>query len=75
MLLDDYLVTRLLEMVVHADDLAVSVDLPTPDYPDRVWDLVVGCLTQAAIRRHGPLAVVRAMARTERDHSRALRVL
>lgn len=74
-MLDQYLVTRLVEMIVHSDDLAVSVDLPTPQFPDRAWELVIGCLTEVAILRHGPLAVVRAMTRTERDATRAMRVL
>ncbi len=74
-LLDQYLITRLVEMTVHGDDLAVSVGLPTPDYPDNAWELVIGCLTEVAIRRHGPLAVVRAMTRSERDDARAMRVL
>lgn len=75
MLVDDYLVTRLLEMLVHSDDLAVSLELPYPDFPSTAWHPVLECLTDVAIRRHGPLAVARAMTRTERDHVRALRVL
>ena len=30
----DFLVTRLMEIVVHSDDLAASVGLPTPEFPD-----------------------------------------
>lgn len=30
---DDLLVVRLMEVVVHADDLAVSVGMPTPSWP------------------------------------------
>ena len=30
----DLLVTRMMEIVVHADDLAASVGLPTPEFPD-----------------------------------------
>lgn len=37
---DDFLLTRLLEMVVHADDLAVSLGVPTPELPDEVFDPV-----------------------------------
>ena len=32
---DDFLVTRLMEIVVHSDDLAASVGLPTPTSPTR----------------------------------------
>ncbi len=27
---DDFLTTRMMELIVHSDDLAASVDLPTP---------------------------------------------
>jgi hypothetical protein len=30
---DDFLLTFLVELVVHTDDLAVSVGIPTPDLP------------------------------------------
>ncbi|MGH3740877.1 MAG: maleylpyruvate isomerase N-terminal domain-containing protein, partial [Micromonosporaceae bacterium] len=32
--LDDFLMTRLLELVVHIDDLAVSAGIPTPAVPE-----------------------------------------
>lgn len=75
MLIDDYLATRLVEMLIHSDDLAVSLDVPLPDFSPTAWHAVLECLTEVAVRRHGPLAVVRAMTRTERDQVRALRVL
>jgi hypothetical protein len=75
MLVDDYLVTRLIEMVVHGDDLAVSIGVETPAFPDAAWRRVIEALTEVAVRRHGALAVVRSMTRTERDTVRALRVL
>lgn len=75
MLLDEYLVTRLVELVVHSDDLAASFDWEPPDFPPRAWQLVTACLVETARRRHGPAAVVRAMTRVERDAVRALRVL
>lgn len=64
--LDDFLTTRLLELVVHADDLAVSVDVPPPDLAAEAVDAVVGVLGRLAVRRHGQTAVVRALARAER---------
>ena len=36
--LDDFLVCRLLEIVVHTDDLAVSLDLPAPRFDPEVLD-------------------------------------
>ncbi|WP_235944696.1 maleylpyruvate isomerase N-terminal domain-containing protein [Verrucosispora sioxanthis] len=63
---DDFLLTRLLEMVVHGDDLAVSLDLPTPEMPTAATELTTDLLTRIAAWRHGPLAVVRALSRRER---------
>lgn len=64
--LDDYLVTRLVEIAVHNDDLAVSVGLPTPPLPAEVLDPVLDVLTRLAVHRHGPVAVLRALSRAER---------
>jgi hypothetical protein len=64
--LEDFLVTRMMEIVVHSDDLAVSVDVPTLDLPDEVLAPVLGLLTSLSVRRHGQVAVVRALSRAER---------
>ncbi len=64
--LDDLLVTRMMELAVHSDDLAVSVGLPTPSLPEEAVDLVLDLLTRLAVRRHGPTAVLRALSRAER---------
>lgn len=66
MRLDDFLVTRLVELVVHLDDLASSLALPTPEVSPVAVDRVVVCLTGVARRRVGDLAVVRALARGQR---------
>lgn len=60
---DDYLATRLVELAVHVDDLAVSVGLPTPAMP---LDTAVATLVEVARDRHGDLAVLRALSRRER---------
>lgn len=73
--LDDYLVTRLVEQLVHTDDLAVSIGVQTPDPPPGAPDLVVNVLVEVARLRHGDLAVLRALTRRERDPEGALRVL
>lgn len=70
----DYLVTRLVELVVHSDDLAASLDLSPPDFDRVATDTVVSCLTEMAVRRHSPLAVIRAMTRVERGDPTVLRV-
>jgi hypothetical protein len=64
--LDDFLVTRMLEIAVHCDDLAVSVGVDTPALPPSVLDPVLSLLVQLAARRHGPVAVLRALSRAER---------
>ena len=62
----DFLLTRLMEIVVHCDDLAASVDLAPPEFPDQVVLPVLGLLTQVAVRRHGQAALVRALSRPQR---------
>ncbi|MBQ1075866.1 maleylpyruvate isomerase N-terminal domain-containing protein [Micromonospora sp. C31] len=64
--LDDYLATRLMELVVHADDLAVSVGVPTPELPAETVEPVLTLLARLAVRRHGQPAVLRALSRAER---------
>ncbi|MFJ1974786.1 maleylpyruvate isomerase N-terminal domain-containing protein [Streptomyces sp. NPDC087903] len=64
--LDDLLLTRLMEVVVHTDDLAVSVGRPTPRFPERVTAPVVDLLVRLAVHRHGTTDVIRALARAER---------
>ena len=68
--LDDFLVTRIMELAVHSDDLAYSVDTDTPTLPDAVLDPVLGLLTALAVRRHGQPAVLRALSRAERAPDR-----
>jgi hypothetical protein len=64
--LEDFLTTRMMEIAVHDDDLAVSAGRPAPALPDEVNDTVVILLARLAVRRHGPVAVIRAFSRAER---------
>ena len=64
--LDDYLRGRMLEIVVHSDDLAVSLGLEPPEWPEGVVAPVLGVLTTVAVRKHGVAAVLRTLARAER---------
>ena len=73
--LDEYLVTRLIELAVHADDLAVSLDVAPPALPPAATGVVIVTLVEVARIRHGDAAVVRALTRRERDAVEALRVL
>ena len=69
---DDFLVIRLMEIVVHADDLAVSLDRPTPAFDDEALHPVLALLAMLAARRHGQDAVIRALSRAERAGGRPL---
>ncbi|MGI5521143.1 maleylpyruvate isomerase N-terminal domain-containing protein [Micromonospora sp. CA-259024] len=62
----EFLLTRQLEIVVHSDDLAVSVGVPTPTFPPEVFDPVRDLLVRLAVRRHGQSAVISALSRSER---------
>lgn len=64
--LDDFLTTRMMEIAVHSDDLAVSAGIPTPALPPTVLDPVFDLLSRLAVRRHGPTALLRALSRAER---------
>ncbi|MEU5563447.1 maleylpyruvate isomerase N-terminal domain-containing protein [Micromonospora musae] len=63
---DDFLLTRVVELVVHVDDLAVSLGLPTPPMPETAAGAVIKLLSSLAAWRHGSLNVIRALARQER---------
>jgi hypothetical protein len=65
----DWLVTRAMEMMVHSDDLAASIGVPTPEFPDGVVTPVLALLTAVAVRRHGQTALVRALSRPQRAPS------
>lgn len=64
--LDDFLVTRMMEIAVHSDDLAVSVSLGTPELPVETIAPVFALLTSVAASRHGQTSVLRALSRAER---------
>jgi hypothetical protein len=64
--LDDLLVTRMMELAVHCDDLAVSVGLEAPALTPGAVDTVIGLLARLAVRRHGATSVLRALSRAER---------
>ncbi|MBF8192993.1 maleylpyruvate isomerase N-terminal domain-containing protein [Nonomuraea sp. K274] len=64
--LDDFLLTRLVELVVHSDDLAASVGVETPALPESINGPVVELLARLAVHRHGATAVIRTLSRAER---------
>ncbi len=66
MRLGEYLDTRLVELCVHIDDLAASLDSPAPPLPAAAWDRVAVAVVDVAARRHGAAALAMSLARTER---------
>ncbi|GAC1469548.1 MAG: hypothetical protein PVSMB7_19020 [Chloroflexota bacterium] len=72
---DEYLKTRLVEIAVHIDDLAASVQGAAPDLPSPALRVASDLLIDVARSLHGDRAVLRALSRRERDTRDALRVL
>src|SRR5215472_7721858 len=75
MTLDEYLRTRVVELVVHADDLAASLGVELAPPQPATCTIAIDVLVGVARIRHGDMAVLRALARRERDQVQALRVL
>ena len=63
MCLDDYLTTRIVEQVVHLDDLARSIDREPWSLPSEAQALAIAVGTDIAARRHGTDAVIRSLYR------------
>jgi hypothetical protein len=64
--LDTFVTSRILELMVHCDDLAYSAGIATPQFPAPAVETVVDVLSRIAIRRHGQTDVLRALSRAER---------
>jgi hypothetical protein len=74
--LGDYLRTRVLEVVVHGDDIVCSVpSLTTPDPPVGAMEVSLGVCLELARARVGDLGTLRGFTRTERAPPDPLRVL
>ncbi len=75
MALDDYLWTRIVEQVVHLDDLARSLGRePWPNPPD-ADSLVLACAVEVGRRRYGGPAMIRALFRSGVEGEATLPVL
>lgn len=72
---DDYLATRVVELLVHTDDLAVSLGIDPPPPPPAAAELAEHLLLDIARHRHGDTAILRALTRRERTSGHVLRVL
>ncbi len=66
-LFDEYLKTRLVEQVVHLDDLARSLDRDPWPVPEEAQDLVIHVGIDVARARTGGTAVLRALFRSRLD--------
>jgi hypothetical protein len=74
--LRDYLRTRVLEVVVHGDDIVCSVPgLTTQDPPLGALEVSLGVCLELARARVGDLGTLRGFTRTERALPDPLRVL
>jgi uncharacterized protein (TIGR03083 family) len=71
--LSDYLRTRVVELAVHADDLAISVDTEIV-IPENVASVAFAVFLDLARARSGDVAVMRTFARRERGDPEVLRV-
>jgi hypothetical protein len=74
--LRDYLRTRVLEIVVHGDDVACSVPaVQAPEPPAASLEICLGVCLELARSRVGAMGALRAFTRAERARPEALRVL
>jgi len=67
LLLDDFCRTRMIEIGMHIDDLAHSVDVPTPDLGSDVTGEVIDIVVGIARHMQGDWSVIHALARAERS--------
>ena len=74
MRLNDFLAVRLVDVIVHGDDLASSVSLPSPTFSEETNDAMIALFVGMARSRHGDIAVIRAFTRRERDGVHALQI-
>jgi hypothetical protein len=73
--LHDYLRTRVLEVVVHGDDVTCSIpDIQVPEPPAQSTAVCLEVCLELARCRVGSLGVLRALTRAERSQPDALRV-
>jgi hypothetical protein len=73
--LDVWVANRAIEMLVHADDLAVSAGLDPVVLPADAAGLAIHGLVDISRHREGDLAVLRALSRRERQSVDVLRAL
>ncbi len=62
----DFVLTRTMEVLVHSDDLAASIDVDPPTYPLESAQAVAALLAGIAVERHGQTPLIRALSRPQR---------
>lgn len=72
---ENYMRSRVVELIVHTDDLAVSVGLAPPEPGSKPATVAIGVLVELARARSGDLGVIRGLARAERAGPDDLRAL
>lgn len=74
--LDDFLRTRFVEIIVHADDVAVSVGIDCPTFPALAWTIAAGVVSETTTDVGGGAEFVLAASRPGRvplsDHASAV---
>ncbi|HEX7167785.1 MAG TPA: maleylpyruvate isomerase N-terminal domain-containing protein [Acidimicrobiales bacterium] len=70
-----YLRSRVVELVVHGDDVAASIGLAAFDASPLAWRVTNEALVELAVARSGAAPVMRSFARVERAPGDGLRVL
>lgn len=73
--LGKYLSTRIIELVIHGDDLAASIDVELSQSPTAATSVVIATLVDATRRVHGDRAVMWALGRNERAPDDAFPIL
>jgi hypothetical protein len=73
--LDDFCRTRLIEVLLHVDDVAASIGVEPPAAPAESVTIVVDTLAGIARMVHGDRAVLHALARAERADAAVFPVL
>lgn len=66
MSLDEYLETRIVELVVHSDDLAESCPGVEASVPEKAWAVARRVVAEVAARRMGDRQFVLGLSRSER---------
>ena len=75
LLLDDFCRTRLIEVLLHLDDLVASVDVERPSVDPASTAIVIDILVGIARDQRGDWAVLHALSRAERSRPGVIPVM